>query len=172
MFHLLQIAFHFLSWQWMESKSMTYIIQKKQDKMTEMARSIQSFPSTRAYSTSFSAGKYSGWGIGSVMKFSSILYFQFTQKIHLHSPHCALLTSGQSGCCEVVLNWRLSGFVFCCYFELVPTSALEVTKDEIIFVGIGAGSVWRNDRPTNIPERPVFNGEVWYWAPAIVPRRQ
>lgn len=33
--------------------------------MMEIARSIQSFPSTRAYSTSFSAGKYSGSGIGS-----------------------------------------------------------------------------------------------------------
>jgi hypothetical protein len=34
--------------------------------MIETANSIQSFPSTRAISTSFSAGKYSGIGMGSV----------------------------------------------------------------------------------------------------------
>lgn len=32
-----------------------------------MANKIQSFPSTRALPTSFSDGKNSGWGIGSVI---------------------------------------------------------------------------------------------------------
>jgi hypothetical protein len=44
----------------------TYIIQKEHERMIETANSIQSFPSTRAISTSFSAGKYSGIGMGSV----------------------------------------------------------------------------------------------------------
>lgn len=43
----------------------TYTIQKEQERMMEMARSIQSLPSMSAYSISFSAGKYSGTGIGS-----------------------------------------------------------------------------------------------------------
>lgn len=59
--------------------------------MMETANSIQSFPSTRANSTSFSAGKYSGIGMGSVkrkkaereIKFNLILYFQFAE-----NPSC------------------------------------------------------------------------------------
>lgn len=35
-------------------------------KIKQITSNIQSLPSTRAYSTSFSAGKYSGIGMGSV----------------------------------------------------------------------------------------------------------
>lgn len=48
-----------------EEINSTYTIQKEQERMMEMANSIQSFPSTSAYSISLS-GKYSGMGIGSV----------------------------------------------------------------------------------------------------------
>lgn len=67
----------------------TYIIQNEHERMIETARSIQSFPSTRAYSTSFSAGKYSGMGIGSVngkMKFNFIFSIYTRNAIAPYSP--------------------------------------------------------------------------------------
>lgn len=73
--------------------------------MMETASSIQSFPSTRAYSTSFSAGKYSGKGIGSVKKEANEIEF------YLIFPICTkgsffivyiFFTSGQCGRCKVV----------------------------------------------------------------------
>lgn len=110
--------------------------------MIEIANSIQSFPSTRAYSTSFSAGKYSGKGIGSEktkkeMKFNLILYFQFTESYFFYS----VFTSGQRCCRKIILNGCLSGFIFCRYFQLVPTSTFEITKNEIVFVCVGTGRI-------------------------------
>jgi hypothetical protein len=66
----LYIIFHARSQKALDNnseKSMlsTYIIQKEHERMIETDNSIQSFPSTRANSTSFSAGKYSGSGMGS-----------------------------------------------------------------------------------------------------------
>lgn len=119
--------------------------------MMEIASSIQSVPSTRAYSTSFSAGKYSGKGIGSVMEFNLISFFQFAQNSSPARFFCAhILTSGQRRRGEVILNRSLSGLVLSGDFQLVPARALEVAKHEVIFVSIGAGSVGRNDRPANI----------------------
>lgn len=68
--------------------------------MIETARSIQSFPSTRAYSTSFSAGKYSGRGIGSahwkIEKKFNLLFFDILGNSHqlcLSSPPDAVVVA-------------------------------------------------------------------------------
>lgn len=73
--------------------------------MMETASSIQSFPSTRAYSTSFSAGKYSGKGIGSEKKKANEIEFYLILPICTKGSFLLCIfffTSGQCGRCEVV----------------------------------------------------------------------